>query len=97
MPDRIFMPLMGLVAAALIALSLVWPQGQGDRSWGPFGHTPAQQTPEMKALIQKEKDAAIRRDQAAKKAVEAAGQMQGPAAPPPQAAPAPQPSPQAPQ
>lgn len=76
MPDRIFMPLMGLVAAALIALSLVWPQGQGDRSWGPFGHTPVQQTPEMKARIQKEKDAAIRRDQAAKKAVEAVGQMQ---------------------
>lgn len=76
MPDRIFMPLMGLVAAALIALSLAWPQGQGDRSWGPFGHLPEQQTPEMKAKIQKEKDAAIRRDQAAKKAVEAGGQMQ---------------------
>jgi len=82
MPDRIFMPLMGLVAAALITLSLVWPQGQGDRSWGPFGHTPVQQTPEMKARIQKEKDAAIRRDQAAKKAVEAVGQMPSQAAPP---------------
>lgn len=76
MPDRIFMPLMGLVAAALITLSLVWPQGQGDRSWGPFGHTPVQQTPEMKARIQRERDAAIRRDEAAKKAVEAAGQIQ---------------------
>ncbi len=85
MPDRIFMPLMGLVAAALIALSLVWPQGQGDRSWGPFGHTPVQQTPEMKARIQKEKDAAMRRDQAAKKAVEAVGQM--PSEPPPPAPP----------
>ena len=83
MPDRIFMPLMGLVAAALITLSLVWPQGQGDRSWGPFGHTPVQQTPEMKARIQKEKDAAIRRDQAAKKAVEAVGQMPSQAPPPP--------------
>ncbi|RRN62747.1 hypothetical protein EIK80_19505 [Caulobacter sp. 602-1] len=97
MPDRIFMPLMGLVAAALIALSLVWPQGQGDRSWGPFGHTPVQQTPEMKARIQKEKDAAMRRDQAAKKAVEAVGQMPSEAPPPapPQApAPAPAPAPQ---
>jgi len=82
MPDRIFMPLMGLVAAALITLSLVWPQGQGDRSWGPFGHTPVQQTPEMKARIQKEKDAAIRRDEAAKKAVEAVGQMPNQAPPP---------------
>jgi hypothetical protein len=75
MPDRIFMPLMGLVAAALIALSLVWPQGEGDRSWGPFGHTPVQQTPDMQAKLQREKDAAIRRDQAAKKAVEAASQI----------------------
>ncbi|WP_297506980.1 hypothetical protein [uncultured Caulobacter sp.] len=69
------MPLMGLIAAALIALSLVWPQGQGDRSWGPFGHMPVQQTPEMKAKIQREKDAAARRDEAAKKAVEAVSQM----------------------
>ncbi len=75
MPDRIFMPLMGLIAVALIALSLVWPQGEGDRSWGPFGHTPVQQTPEMKARIQREKDAAARRDEAAKKAVEAASQI----------------------
>lgn len=85
MSDRLFMPLMGLVAAALIALSLVWPQGQGDRSWGPFGHTPVQQTPEMKARIQKERDAAIRRDEAAKKAVEAVGRM--PAQEPPPATP----------
>ena len=76
MPDRIFMPLMGLIAVALIAFSLVWPQGQGDRSWGPFGHTPVQQTPEMKAKIQREKDAAARRAEAAKKAVEAVGQLQ---------------------
>jgi hypothetical protein len=75
MPDRIFMPLMGLVAAALIALSLVWPQGEGDRSWGPFGHQPVQQTPDMKAKLQREKDAAVRRDEAAKKAVEAASQI----------------------
>ncbi len=74
MPDRIFMPLMGLIAAALIAFSLVWPQGYGDRTWGPFGHTPIQQTPEMKAAIQREKDSAARRDEAAKKAVESAGQ-----------------------
>lgn len=73
MPDRIFMPLMGLIALALIAFSLVWPQGQGDRSWGPFGHTPVQQTAEMKAKIQREKDAAARRDAAARKAIEAAG------------------------
>lgn len=76
MPDRFFMPLMGLIAAALIAFSLVWPQGEGDRSWGPFGHTPVQQTPEMRVKIQREKDAAARRDAAAQKAVEAVGQAQ---------------------
>ena len=63
------------IALTLIAFSLVWPQGQGDRSWGPFGRTPVQQTPEMKARIKREKDAAIRREEAAKKAVEAASQM----------------------
>jgi hypothetical protein len=76
MPDRIFMPLMGLIALVLIAFSLVWPQGQGDRSWGPFGHTPIQQTPEMKAKIQREKDGAARRDAAARRAVEAVNQAQ---------------------
>ena len=74
MPDRIFMPLLGLIAVALIAFSLVWPQGQGDSSWGSFGHTPVQQTPEMKAAIQREKDAAARRDAAARKAIEDAAQ-----------------------
>ncbi len=76
MPDRICLPLMGLIALVLIAFSLVWPQGQGARSWGPFGHTPVQQTPEMKAKIQREKDAAARRNEAARKAVEAASQAQ---------------------
>ncbi len=75
MPDRIFMPLMGLIAAALIALSLVWPQGYGDRSWGPFGHMPIQQTREMRAAIQREKDSAARRDEAAKKAAQVSGQQ----------------------
>jgi hypothetical protein len=42
-PDRIFYPLAALVAAGLIALAMVYPQGQGDRSPGPFGHTPEQQ------------------------------------------------------
>ena len=44
MPDRLLFPLMGLVAVLMIALALVWPQGLGARSPGPFGHTPVQQT-----------------------------------------------------
>ncbi len=40
-PDRVFYPLAALVAAALIALALVWPQGQGAPSPGPFRVAPA--------------------------------------------------------
>jgi len=35
-PDRVFYPLAILVAAGLVALALVWPQGQGAPSPGPF-------------------------------------------------------------
>ena len=69
MPDRIFMPLMALVAFAMIAFSLVWPQGYGDRSPAPWGTVPIQQTPEMRAKIQREKDAAALRDAQARQRV----------------------------
>ncbi|MGR4867153.1 hypothetical protein [Caulobacter sp. LARHSG274] len=69
MPDRLFMPLMALIALAMIAFSLVWPQGYGDRSPGPWGSTPLQQTPEMRVKIQREKDAAARREQQARQQV----------------------------
>jgi hypothetical protein len=36
-PDRFFYPLIALVVAALIALAMEWPQGEGERSWGRFG------------------------------------------------------------
>lgn len=38
MPDAVAYPLLGLAAAGLIALALVWPQGEGARSPAPFGH-----------------------------------------------------------
>ena len=38
MPDRIVLPFLALIAAGLIALAMVWPQGQGARSPAPFGH-----------------------------------------------------------
>ena len=69
MPDRIFMPLMALIGLAMIAFSLVWPQGYGDRSPGPWGSVPVQQTPEMRAKIQREKDAARFREQQAQQQV----------------------------
>jgi hypothetical protein len=80
MLDRFTFPLIVLAAAAVIALAMVWPQGYGARSFGPFGHTPIQQTPEMQAAMKREHDEAMRR------------QAEAQAAPPPAAAPAPPPS-----
>lgn len=36
--DRVFFGLAAMIAAATIALALVWPQGLGARSPEPFGH-----------------------------------------------------------
>jgi len=69
MLDRLYLPLLGLLAAAAIALSLVWPQGLGDRSPAPFGHTPVQQTPAMKAAMDRETEASERRIRQARDAV----------------------------
>jgi len=69
MPDRILLPFLALIGLALIALSLVWPQGYGARSPGPFGSVPIQQTPEMRIKIQREKDAAALRQQQARQQV----------------------------
>jgi hypothetical protein len=38
MRDRLFFPLLGLIAAGMIALALAWPQGAGQPSPPPFGH-----------------------------------------------------------
>ncbi|MDP3658968.1 hypothetical protein [Phenylobacterium sp.] len=69
MLDRLFLPILGALAAGVIALALVWPQGLGDRSPAPFGHTPVQRTPEMKAAMQKATDSAVRRMERARQAV----------------------------
>lgn len=65
MLDRLFFPLIGLLALALVALAMVWPQGLGARSPGPFGQTPYQQRPEVRAAI-------LRQNQAAQTAVDRA-------------------------
>jgi len=69
MLDRLYLPFLGLAAVAAVALALVWPQGLGDRSPGPFGHTPLQRTPAMKAAKQREHEAAQRRLEQAREAV----------------------------
>jgi len=38
MPDSLALTAIALIAAGVVALALVWPQGQGARSPAPFGH-----------------------------------------------------------
>jgi hypothetical protein len=61
MLDRLYLPFLGLLSIAVIGLAMVWPQGQGARSPEPFGHTPEQQRPEVRAAMQRENLAAERR------------------------------------
>ena len=43
MSDRLFFAALGVASLLLVALALVWPQGLGARSPGPFGHVTAAQ------------------------------------------------------
>jgi hypothetical protein len=67
--DRFYLPFLGLAAAAAIAIALVWPQGLGDRSPGPFGHTPAQRTAKAQAAMKLETTDAQRRANEARETV----------------------------
>jgi len=49
MPDFIAYPLIGLAAAGLVALAMVWPQGQGAQSPAPFGRPLAAYAPPLAA------------------------------------------------
>jgi hypothetical protein len=69
MLDRFYLPLLGLAAAAAIALAMVWPQGLGDRSPAPFGHEPVLRTPAMQAAMRRETEAAQKRLDLAREAV----------------------------
>lgn len=69
MLDRFYLGLLGLGALAAIGLAMVWPQGLGDRSPGPFGHEPVQRTPAMQAAMRRETEAAQRRVDQAREAV----------------------------
>jgi hypothetical protein len=64
MSDRLFLSLMAAAAAAMLAFSLVWPQGLGARSPWPFGHTPVQQTPAAQAAVAREAARAAHKNQA---------------------------------
>jgi hypothetical protein len=45
MSDRVFFGACGVIALGLIALALVWPQGEGARSPGPFSRPLSQPPP----------------------------------------------------
>ena len=68
--NKIFYPVAALVAFALIAFSLIWPQGLGTRSPAPFGH--AVEYPDYYRMT-RERDARLKRE-AAEKAQRRAGQ-----------------------
>ncbi|HEY1426386.1 MAG TPA: hypothetical protein VGF50_06905 [Caulobacteraceae bacterium] len=52
MPDSVVLPALALFAVGLVALALVWPQGQGARSPAPFGHALAPiESPVAKAVV----------------------------------------------
>lgn len=67
--DRFYLAILGLAAVAAVGLSLVWPQGLGDRSPPPFGHEPVQRTAAMQAAMRRETEAAQRRVDQAREAV----------------------------
>jgi hypothetical protein len=82
MSDRMILTLMAAFAALMIAFAAVWPQGLGDRSPGPFGHTPIERTPAMRAALMRANDLAQQRirDQkaSAEQAKRAAAERTGP-------------------
>ncbi|HYF22866.1 MAG TPA: hypothetical protein VD929_05650 [Caulobacteraceae bacterium] len=59
MSDRVFFASTILLAAAMILLALVWPQGQGRRSPAPFG-----KPVETPAYVQAEREEAARAEAA---------------------------------
>ncbi|MDP3853956.1 hypothetical protein [Phenylobacterium sp.] len=69
MLNRLFFPALAALALGLVALAMVWPQGLGDRSWGPFGRPPVQRTPEMQAAMKRETEASEQRLNQARAAV----------------------------
>ena len=87
MLDRLALPIIALAAIAVVALAMAWPQGYGARSPAPFGHTPLQQTPAMKAALKREHDLAMQR------AADAAAALPPPVAAPAAPVPPPQPAP----
>jgi hypothetical protein len=52
MSDRGLVSRRGFAAVLRVALALIWPQGLGARSPGPFGHAPVEESEAAKAAKQ---------------------------------------------
>ncbi len=59
MNERFFYIASAVVAVLIIALSLVWPQGEGQPSLAPFGH--AKTDPDYYRMV-RERDARLAKD-----------------------------------
>jgi len=79
MPDGLALPAIALLAAGLVALALVWPQGEGARSPAPFGHAVAGLPA---PVIQVMKSRAVRAEAKALPLTHALTSLRGPEAPP---------------
>ena len=73
MKDRVVFSLFALATVLIVGFAAIWPQGYGARSPGPFGSTPIQQTPEMKAAMAREAVAQTRKRQGVMSAAAEAG------------------------
>jgi hypothetical protein len=78
MKDRLFLSLLAAAAVLMIGFAAIWPQGYGARSWGPFGYTPLQQTPEMQAAMARQSAAMARKRGGATTPAAAAGLRSAP-------------------
>ena len=69
MLDRLYLPLLAILAVLTTAFAAVWPQGLGDRSPAPLGREPVQRTAQMQAAMKRETEASERRLNRAREAV----------------------------
>ena len=72
MSDRMTLTLLAALAVLMIGFAAIWPQGLGARSPGPFGFTPIQQTPAMRAALARATAKAVKQVEDQKAAAAAA-------------------------
>lgn len=69
MLDRLYLPFLAVLALALAGLAMVWPQGLGERSPGPFGHEPVQRSAAAQAAMKRATEASQKHLEEARRAM----------------------------